>query len=77
MYCHACRLAILPGHEERCWWCFAPLCGHCWEATGHGGHAEADALNARSAAGTRPPPAALAEHVRRERARRVPEEKTS
>lgn len=47
MTCARGTAAVLAGYEERCWWCFAVLCGDCWEQAGHCGHVEADAVNAR------------------------------
>lgn len=55
MICTHCLTLILPGHEERCWWCTAPLCVDCWEVLGHCGHQEAEALNASIRAWPRGP----------------------
>ena len=49
MNCARCS-AELPtddGFPSSCWFCGRDLCTACWEAHGHCGHPEADALNAR------------------------------
>lgn len=53
-HCGRCQAALPPIDPERCWYCFAPLCGACWEAYGCCAHPAADALNAQVRAGYRP-----------------------
>ena len=43
--CGQCGSAVRPEVAEHCWFCGGPLCGDCWEAIGHCGHAEAFRLN--------------------------------
>ena len=49
MNCGRCRKPIAEGERrEFCWWCEGNLCGPCWEAVGHCGHARADYWNEKA-----------------------------
>ena len=45
--CGNCGRDVQPEVAEYCWYCGGPLCGNCWEDTGHCGHQDAFALDAR------------------------------
>ena len=57
--CATCQTPLPPGPPAICWYCLQPLCGACWDAAGHCGHPEAEALTARVRAGYRPTAAEL------------------
>jgi len=39
--CGNCGGDVRKSLAEFCWYCSGPLCGDCWETTGHCGHPEA------------------------------------
>ena len=44
--CGRCRGAVNPRRLRVCVWCKGDLCSPCWDALGHCGHPEMDAINA-------------------------------
>jgi len=49
MTCNNCKTPMWDTEiVERCWYCYGPLCGPCWEKSGHCGHPEADEANRKT-----------------------------